>query len=103
MLRNHYCFAIHQNRLGPSEREASRGSGSRSSAKFEPTSSRVVVLLKENPMIIDDDALCEDLRAWMKSPAIGLPEYSDDPVIQRRVGKMLAETLTYIHAIRAKT
>jgi hypothetical protein len=53
-------------------------------------------------MLIDDDALCEDLRAWMKSPAIGLPEYSDDPVIQRRVGKMLAETSTYIHAIRAK-
>ena len=53
-------------------------------------------------MISDYDALCEDLRAWMKSPAIGLPEYSDDPVIQHRVGKMLAETLTYIHAIRAK-
>ena len=53
-------------------------------------------------MIIDDDALCEDLRAWMKSPEMGLPEYSDDPVIQRRVGKMLAKTLTDIHAKRAK-
>jgi hypothetical protein len=53
-------------------------------------------------MTIDDDALCGDLRAWMKSPAIGLPEYSDDPAIQRRVGKILAETLTYIHAKRAK-
>jgi hypothetical protein len=53
-------------------------------------------------MIIDDDAFCEDLRTWMKSPAIGLPEYSHDPVIQRRVGKMLAETLTDIHAISAK-
>jgi hypothetical protein len=51
-------------------------------------------------MTIDKDALCEDLRAWMKSPAIGLPAYSDDPVIQRRVGKLLAETLTYIHAIK---
>jgi hypothetical protein len=70
--------------------------------KFEPTSSRVVVSLKEHPMTIDDDTFCEDLRAWMKSPAIGLPEYSDDPVIQRRVGKMLAETLTYIHAVRAQ-
>lgn len=70
--------------------------------KFEPTSSAVVVLLKEKPMIIDDDALCEDLRAWMKSPEMGLPEYSDDPVIQRRVGKMLAKTLTDIHAKRAK-
>jgi hypothetical protein len=53
-------------------------------------------------MTIDNDALCEGLRAWMKSPAIGLPEYADDPAIQRRIGKMLAETLTYIHAIRAK-
>jgi hypothetical protein len=70
--------------------------------KFEPSSSRVVVSLKEHPMTIDNDALCEDLRAWMKSPAIGLAEYSDDPAIQRRVGKMLAETLTYIHAKRAK-
>lgn len=53
-------------------------------------------------MTNDNDAFCEDLRAWKKSPAIGLPEYSDDPAIQRRAGKMLAETLTYIHALRAK-
>jgi hypothetical protein len=53
-------------------------------------------------MTIDNDALCEDLRTWMKSPAIGLPDYSDDPVIQRRVGKLLAETLTHMHAKRAK-
>jgi hypothetical protein len=53
-------------------------------------------------MTLDNDAFYEDLRAWMKSPAIGLPEYADDPVIQRRVGKMLAEALTYIHAPGAK-
>jgi hypothetical protein len=53
-------------------------------------------------MTIDNDAFCEDLRVWMKSPAIGLPDYADDPVIGRRVGKMLAETLTYIHALPAK-
>jgi hypothetical protein len=53
-------------------------------------------------MTIDNDAFCEDLRASMKSPAIGLPEYSDDLAIQRRVGKMLTETLTYIHAQRVK-
>jgi hypothetical protein len=41
-------------------------------------------------MTIENGALCEDLRAWMKSPAIGLPEYSSDPSIQRRVGRMLA-------------
>jgi hypothetical protein len=32
--------------------------------------------VKENPMTIENDALCEDLRAWMKSPPMGLPEYS---------------------------
>jgi hypothetical protein len=72
------------------------------------TRSQAVVLLKENAMIIEDDALREDLRAWMQSPAIDLPEYSDDPVIQRRVGQMLAETkmpaetLADIRARRAK-
>ena len=70
--------------------------------KFEPTTYRIVVSAKENSMTIDNDAYCEDLRVWMKSPAIGLVEYADGPIIQRRVGKMLAETLTYIHARRAK-
>ena len=41
-------------------------------------------------MTIDNDALREDLRAWIKSPSIGLPEYSADPIVQRRVGRMLA-------------
>jgi hypothetical protein len=53
-------------------------------------------------MTIDNDALSKDLRAWTKSPAIGLPDYSADLLIQRRVGKMLAEMLTDIHANRAK-
>jgi hypothetical protein len=53
-------------------------------------------------MTADNHELCEDLRAWMNSPAIGIPEYSADPVIQRRVGKMLAESLTSIHAQSAK-
>jgi hypothetical protein len=53
-------------------------------------------------MTIDNDALSEDLRAWIKSPAVGLPEYSADTLVQRRVGKMLAEMLTDIHAFRAK-
>jgi hypothetical protein len=30
------------------------------------------------------------LRAWMRSPAMGLSKYSTDPVVQRRVGRMLA-------------
>jgi hypothetical protein len=41
-------------------------------------------------MTIKNDALCEDLRAGMRSPAMGLPEYSNDPNAQRRVGRMLA-------------
>jgi hypothetical protein len=41
-------------------------------------------------MTIDNDALREDLRAWIKSPSIGLPEYSADAIVQRRIGRMLA-------------
>lgn len=41
-------------------------------------------------MTIENDLLREDLRAWKKSPAIGLPEYSADLQIQRRVGRMIA-------------
>ena len=52
-------------------------------------------------MTIESDELCEDLRAWIKSPAVGLLEYSADPVVQRRVGKMLAKASTDLHALRA--
>jgi hypothetical protein len=45
---------------------------------------------KEHSMTTYNDAMCDDLRAWMSSPAIGLPEYSADPVVQRRVGRILA-------------
>jgi hypothetical protein len=41
-------------------------------------------------MTIDNDALREDLRAWIKSPSIGLPEYSADAIVQRRIGRTLA-------------
>jgi hypothetical protein len=41
-------------------------------------------------MTIESDALRDDLLAWIKSPPIGLPEYSSDPIIQRRLGIMLA-------------
>ena len=41
-------------------------------------------------MTIESDSLREELRVWMKSPAMGLPEYSADPIVQRRVGRMLA-------------
>jgi hypothetical protein len=41
-------------------------------------------------MTIEDDVLCADLRAWLKSPAIGLADYSAELVVQRRLGRMLA-------------
>ena len=41
-------------------------------------------------MTIESDLLREELRAGMKFPAKGLPEYSADPIVQRRVGRMLA-------------
>jgi hypothetical protein len=56
----------------------------------KPIIYEVVVSVKENPMTIENDVLREDLRVWMRSPAMGLPEYSSDPGVQRRVGRMLA-------------
>ena len=58
--------------------------------ELEPITHEAVVSVKENLMTIESDVLCEDLRAWMMSPAIGLSEYSTDPIVQRRVGRMLA-------------
>jgi hypothetical protein len=42
-------------------------------------------------MTIENDELREDLRAWIKCPAIGLSDYSVDPFVQRRLGRMLAD------------
>lgn len=47
-------------------------------------------------MTIDCDVLREGLRAWTRSPATELPEYWADPIVQRRVGTMLA-------SVRAKS
>jgi hypothetical protein len=51
-------------------------------------------------MTIENDAPREDLRAWMKSYAIGLPEYSADLQVQRRVGRMIANCGAKGHAQR---
>jgi hypothetical protein len=45
---------------------------------------------KEHPMTNNNDQMCDDFRTWIALPAIELPEYSADPVVQRRVGRMLA-------------
>jgi hypothetical protein len=71
--------------------------------EIEPITHDVVVSVKENPMPIENDALCDDLRAWMKSPAMGLQEYSSDPGVQRRVGRMLANFSAKFFASGAKT
>jgi hypothetical protein len=42
-------------------------------------------------MTIQNDALREDLRAWIRSPAIELRDYWADVIVQRRVGRMLAD------------
>jgi hypothetical protein len=47
-------------------------------------------MAKEHPMTIHNDELCDELRTWITLPTKGLPEYSADPVVQRRVGRMLA-------------
>ena len=43
-------------------------------------------------MTIETETLRADLRALMASPQLGLPDYSADPIVQRRVGRMLVET-----------
>ena len=45
-------------------------------------------------MIIENDSDRDYFRALLRSPQFGLPEYSADPIVQRRVGKALAETST---------
>ena len=45
-------------------------------------------------MIIDQDYECDFLRELLKSPQFGLPEYMDDPIVQRRAGKAIAEAST---------
>jgi hypothetical protein len=52
-------------------------------------------------MTIENDVLREDFRAWMKSPEIGLPEYSTDLKVQRRVGNIITGGASYLpHAQR---
>jgi hypothetical protein len=47
--------------------------------------------MKENPMTIKSDGQREQILALMKSPQLVVPDYSADPIVLRRVGRMLAE------------
>ena len=47
-------------------------------------------------MTNDNDILREQIPALMKSPQLDQPDYSADPMVMRRVGKMLSETSTRV-------
>jgi len=44
----------------------------------------------------EPDTLAEELRALLKSPQLGVPEYADDPLVARRVGKLLSEAVSAV-------
>ncbi len=46
-------------------------------------------------MTIETDKQRADLRALIDFPAIRLPDYSADPAVLRRVGRILAKTTTH--------
>ena len=49
-------------------------------------------------MTVENVALREELRALIKTPQLELPDYSADPIVQHRVGKVLTETSTHATA-----
>ena len=48
--------------------------------------------------IIEKESECDFLRALLKSPQFGLPEYTADPIVQRRVGRAVVEASTQPHS-----
>jgi hypothetical protein len=43
-------------------------------------------------MTIEDDALREETLALMTAPHVLIPEYSADPMVFRRVGRVIAQS-----------
>jgi hypothetical protein len=54
-------------------------------------------------MTIENDVLREDFRAWTKSPEIGLPEYSADLQVQRRVGNIITAGASCLTPVQRKS
>jgi len=49
-------------------------------------------------MTIEKEIERDFLLAFLKSPQFGLPEYMADPIVQRRVGRAVAEASTQHHS-----
>ena len=52
--------------------------------------------MKEAPMTIKPETLREELQALLGVQDIALPDYAADPIVQRRVGRMLGDYSTYL-------
>ena len=47
-------------------------------------------------MKTEPDTFAEELRALMESPQLGVPDYAADPLVARRVGKLLYEAVSAV-------
>jgi hypothetical protein len=52
--------------------------------------------MKEAPMTIKPETLREELQALLRVQDIALPDYAADPIVRRRVGRMLGDYSTYL-------
>ena len=43
-------------------------------------------------MTVESDKLREELRALLKFPQTPIPDYATDPIVQCRLGKVLADS-----------
>jgi hypothetical protein len=48
--------------------------------------------MKEHPMKIEIDPVRAEIRALLTAPHVLIPEYSVDPMVLRRVGRILAQS-----------
>jgi hypothetical protein len=53
-------------------------------------------------MTITSDDLREQILALMKSPQLVVPDYSADPIVLRRVGRVIADTSVRVRSRAAE-